>query len=445
MTPTPIAVKKSWFNPARKLLLSLAIITVIAGSIGGGLVVFLRSRPFQKIQDTEAAAFTKEQEISRLAEGLPTIARPVHILVLGTIVLTADRPSLAQPNDRYFRQIDHDLDGHSDAILLVRLDPEQRKISILSIPRDTLVDIPSVGRGKINTANFMGGVMLSARTVSQLLGGTRIDRYVRLNVRGFSQLIDILGGVEVYVAKDMKYQDDSQRLYINLKAGRQVLNGDQAVQYMRFRQDDLGDIGRVQRQQAFLRALIEQKLNVETVVKLPDILQVLQHNLDTNLSVEEMLAVANFAAQIGKKDTRLYMLPGRFSGNEYYISYWLVDQPALARLINQNFQATMPTPIQAGDPQQARIVIQDSLLPQTERNPRLQRALTQLQQAGYQFTSTLPSPEVPPLERTLIIAQSGDRQLAEAVQQALGRGEIRIEATGVLESEVTVRLGKDWQ
>lgn len=84
---------------------------------------------------------------------------------------------------------------------------------------------------------------MAARSASDLLGGVGIDRYVRINVLGVEKLIDALGGVKVYVPQDMKYQDDSQHLYINLKKGEQHLNGAQAVQFLRFRYDAYGDIG----------------------------------------------------------------------------------------------------------------------------------------------------------------------------------------------------------
>ena len=84
---------------------------------------------------------------------------------------------------------------------------------------------------KINEANRDGGPALSAQSVSELMGGIGIDRYIRINVQGVEKLIDALGGVVVDVPKDMKYQDDSQHLYINLKAGRQRLDGDKAMQF----------------------------------------------------------------------------------------------------------------------------------------------------------------------------------------------------------------------
>jgi len=413
--------------------------------LGVSLAFFLNSKPFQKREFSaeEASAFNKQERISALVAGLPDLTRPVNILVLGTIVLTSDRPALANLDDRYFQQVNNDLDGHSDAILLIRFDPVKQKISVISIPRDTLTLVPGLGMTKINSANFVGGAPLAARTVSKLLGGVPIDRYVRVNVKGFNQLIDALGGVEVYVPKDMKYQDDSQRLYINLKVGKQVLDGDKAVQYMRFRQDDLGDVGRVQRQQAFIRALIEQKLNIETVAKIPELLNILHENLDTNLTVEEMLALGGFAAKVGRRDTRLVMLPGRFSSNaEYSMSYWLVDEQAVARMMFEHFDLPIAD-LKALPPanlQNLRLAVQDSLH-DPQRTSALQKLLVEL---GYSQVQSIDNPELPVLAKTQIIAQNGDRSAAEAIQQALGIGEVVVESTGYIYSDVTIRLGKDW-
>ncbi|NKB18319.1 MAG: LCP family protein, partial [Pseudanabaena sp. CRU_2_10] len=243
--------------------------------MGAALAFLLASKPFQQTQVSQGV--TNPDSMTASTAGLPELTRPVNILVLGTIVLTSDLPDAEQkPKEKYLAQVNSTLNGQSDAILLVRFDPTIKKISALSVPRDSRVDIPGIGYGKINSANYVGGASLSAQTVSQTLGNVEIDRYFRVNVDGFGKLVDALGGVDIYVPKRMKYQDDSQHLYINLNPGQQHLNGSKAVQYMRFRYDDLGDIGRVQRQQTLIRALIEQKLNLATVSRLPDILAVLK-------------------------------------------------------------------------------------------------------------------------------------------------------------------------
>ncbi len=156
------------------------------------------------------------------------MSRPVNILLIGTKVLTSEEQDPNQPDLGYHALV-NSFKGLSDTMLLLRFDPLQGKLVLLSIPRDTQTYIEGHGLKKINEANYYGGPALTAQTVSELLGGVPVDRYVRVNVQGVEKLIDALGGVTVYVPKDMKYQDDSQHLYINLKQGEQHLNGAQAV------------------------------------------------------------------------------------------------------------------------------------------------------------------------------------------------------------------------
>lgn len=418
-------------------------IAVLSGSMGATLAFLLASKPFQQTQVSQGV--TNPDSISTPTAGLPELTRPVNILVLGTIVLTSDLPDAEQkPKDKYLAQVHSTLNGQSDAILLVRFDPKIKKVTALSIPRDSRVHIDGIGNGKINSANYVGGASLSAKTVSQTLGNVEIDRYFRVNVEGFGQLIDALGGVDLYVPKRMKYQDDSQHLYINLNPGQQHLDGSKAMQYMRFRYDDLGDIGRVQRQQTFIRALIQQKLNLATVARLPDILTVLKENIDTNLSVEELLALAAFAANTDRKDARMLMAPGRFSEpGEFPLSYWILDDRHLLRLMADHFNVTVPNESVDSvnhSPSYLRVAIQDSI--STPEGVNI--ASDVLSKAGYGQVFPADDPWAKPLAKTQIIAQQGDRASAEQVRDALGVGEVVLESTGAIDSDVTVRLGSDW-
>lgn len=418
-------------------------IAVLSGSMGATLAFLLASKPFQQTQVSQGV--TNPDSISTPTAGLPELTRPVNILVLGTIVLSSDLPDAQQqPKDKYLAQVNSTLNGQSDAILLVRFDPKIKKVTALSIPRDSRVHIDGIGNGKINSANYVGGASLSAKTVSQTLGNVEIDRYFRVNVEGFGQLIDALGGVDLYVPKRMKYQDDSQHLYINLNPGQQHLDGSKAMQYMRFRYDDLGDIGRVQRQQTFIRALIQQKLNLATVARLPDILTVLKENIDTNLSVEELLALAAFAANTDRTDARMLMAPGRFSEpGEFPLSYWILDDRHLLRLMADHFNVTVPNESVDSvnhSPSYIRVAIQDSI--STPEGVNI--ASDVLSKAGYGQVFPADVPWAKPLAKTQIIAQQGDRASAEQVRDALGVGEVVLESTGAIDSDVTVRLGSDW-
>ncbi|MFM7789129.1 MAG: LCP family protein, partial [Microcystis panniformis] len=134
---------------------------------------------------------------------LPALNRPINILVVGAKVLTSDVKKAQTPDLGYHAPV-NSLEGLTDTMLLLRFDPQRQKLTMLSIPRDTRTDIEGYGEKKINEANALGGPALTAETVSHLLDGVAIDRYVRINVQGVEKLIDALGGVTVYVPKDMK-------------------------------------------------------------------------------------------------------------------------------------------------------------------------------------------------------------------------------------------------
>ncbi|WP_254721802.1 LCP family protein [Kovacikia minuta] len=345
--PTPIhsVLKKL---PSQKrfrwlwFLFGLVGVAMVSATAGALFAVTLSSTPLmqRKLSPAEAAVFSKGDRISSSASlQLPELTRPVNVLVLGVKVLTTDvSDPPANANKLGYHALVNSFDGLTDTMLLLRFNPVDKKLVVLSIPRDTRVQIPGFRVAKINEANVDGGPALVARTSSELLGGVGIDRYVTINVQGVQALVEALGGVSVYVPKDMKYQDDSQHLYINLKAGRQHLKGDQVLQLLRFRYDEYGDIGRIQRQQMVMRAMMEQSLNPATVTRLPKILSVIQTHIDTNLSVEELVALVGYATQIDRSNVQMLVVPGDFSEpGQYDASYWLPNQGKIETMMAQYF------------------------------------------------------------------------------------------------------------
>lgn len=425
------------------LLFSLTGVAMLSATAGALLAVSLATTPLMqsKLSAEDAAVFGQGESISSNPNfRLPQLTRPVSILILGTKVLSTDvqNPPAYARNLGYQATI-NSFDGLTDTMLLVRFDPETKKLAVLSIPRDTRTYVEGYGVTKINEANYYGGPALSAKATSELLDGVGIDRYVRVNVQGIEKLIDALGGVTVFVPKDMKYQDDSQHLYINLKAGKHHLNGNQALQFLRFRYDENGDIGRIQRQQMLMRALMEQALNPVTLARVPKILSVIQSHLDTNLSVEELMALVGFATQTNRSNVQMLMVPGDFSApGEYQASYWLPDHDRIQSIMAQHFNLgvgnSLPT-----NPAYLRVAIQDS----TRESAATDGVMQALNQAGYENIS-VNDPWSEPLNVTRIVAQQGDAESAEALRQVLGVGEVRIESTGALQSDVTIQIGKDW-
>ncbi|MBW4495748.1 MAG: LCP family protein [Oscillatoria princeps RMCB-10] len=365
------------------------------------------------------------------------LARPVNVLVMGI--------------DRVLTAREHSPEiftGNSDTMLLLRLNAGENTVNMLSIPRDTRVEIPGAGTGKINSANVKGGPALAARTVSATLSGVPIDRYVRVSTGAFRELVDLLGGVEVFVPKPMHYVDETQKLEIDLAEGWQTLNGDRAEQFARFRDSKNGDIGRVQRQQALLKALRNRLTSPGVLPRLPEIIRVMQKYVDTNLSLEEMLAVVNFGMKLQPSDLRMLLLPGRFSApDEYPTSYWILDAEKRDRLVRDYFHiASQPIPrqplVERGPDRRLhtplKIAIQNA-----SNSPEIGNFMAKyLQDRGFDNVYVVrdwPDTQL----QTQIIVQKGDLQGAAYLKTALGLGEIESDSTGDLDSDLTIRVGDD--
>jgi len=213
----------------------------------------------------------------------------------------------------------------SDTMMVASINPEEGKIHLLSIPRDTKVAIPGhKGAEKITHAFFYGGSELAIRTVENLLE-LHIDHYVVIDWQAFIKTIDLLGGVDLYVENNMHYEDPYANLVINLTQGYQHLNGSQAGQYVRFRSDELGDIGRVQRQQRFFKALTEQTLQISNILKLPVFIHDIDQYVITDITGFKMIKLANSLKKIKSGDLSTEMLPGDFATIDG-LSYWVYNK-----------------------------------------------------------------------------------------------------------------------
>jgi LCP family protein required for cell wall assembly len=399
--------------------------------VGAGIALFA-SNPFASNDKNiaEAAMQQSVPDILRSALGYQ-VNRPVNILVMGVDrVLDAPEDSAAI------------FSGRSDTMLLVRLDPTTDTVNLLSIPRDTQVYIPDLGITKINHANWEGGAELAAQTVSENFDNVEIDRYVRVDTDAFREIVDLVGGVEVYVPEPMQYTDATQGLEIDLEQGLQVLNGDEAEQFARYRRGATGDIGRVQRQQQLLRALQAQITRPSVIPKIPQAIELLQQHIDTNLSLEEMLAIANFAIGLERDNLQMVMLPGRFSTpDESIASYWILDPRSRARLMQDYFAAdpVLDNYVEVQAVTHLRIAIQNA----TDRPGLGRRVARALRDRGFEDIYVVgDSPE--PLEQSELIVQRGDFDNGRRLQSLLGLETLVPASTGHLGSDFTLRLGDDW-
>ncbi len=222
----------------------------------------------------------------------------------------------------------------SDTIMVVNINPQTQHIGLISIPRDTRVYIPGYGMDKINHSYMYGGIKLVQQTAASFLK-VPVPYYVAINMAGLSKIVDTAGGVEIDVEKRMYYVDKAGDLYIDLKPGRQLMSGEKAMGYVRFRHDNDADIGRTKRQQKFIQALGQKILSAGLLVKAPFILKNLSDNMKTNLSPMYLVTFASKMKdgyQQGKID--MVTIPGN-SKIVDGLSYWIPDLKQTEVLVNK--------------------------------------------------------------------------------------------------------------
>jgi LCP family protein required for cell wall assembly len=181
----------------------------------------------------------------------------------------------------------------SDVILLLNYSLDNGSLNILSIPRDTKVNIKGKP-AKINALYAIGGEPLVNDRIKRITG-LSADYYIILNFKGFRKIIDTLGGVEFDVPINMDYDDPVQNLHIHLKKGKQILDGKKSEGLVRYRKGndnkegyEDGDIGRIKVQQEFLKEIIEQKLKFKYISKADEIFNILKENMKTNIEIRDV-------------------------------------------------------------------------------------------------------------------------------------------------------------
>lgn len=216
------------------------------------------------------------------------------------------------------------LDGinpvRSDTIILLTLNIEAGEVFAFSIPRDTRLYVPDRGYDKANHAYAWGGIPLLKTSLENALH-IEIPYYIEADFDGFAQLVDILGGVNIDIEKDMYYVDRAQDLVIDLTAGRQRIDGDMALQYVRFRSDRLGDIGRIERQQNFIQALIKELESPTRLPYIPQIVNEMREAVHTNLPSEDIISLALWYKGLDNTALSLMTLPGQATYLDG-VSYW---------------------------------------------------------------------------------------------------------------------------
>lgn len=222
-----------------------------------------------------------------------------------------------------------DGNGKSDTNILVSLDVENGQVFGVSIARDTKAFIQGKNR-KLNAAYGLGGVELLADTISDQLG-IPVDYTVLVDLKAFQALVDTIGGVDFYIPVDMHYEDPYQNLSIHFSKGMRHLSGEEALKVVRCRSAYASqDIGRMQTQQDFLKAVAKQLMTPEIALKLPDLCGIFINYVETDLNAGNLAWLGGEVLNMGMDNIGFATLPG-----EWHDPYIYLDQEEVLAMVNQ--------------------------------------------------------------------------------------------------------------
>jgi LCP family protein required for cell wall assembly len=232
----------------------------------------------------------------------------------------------------------------TDTMMLTKVNFDTGEINLLSIPRDTRVLVKGK-EDKINHAHSNGGVELTMRTVRDFLN-LDIDYYVKVDYEIVKGVVDAIGGVEIDVPRNMKYYDNTKGfplLDINIKKGLQVLDGKNAHDFLRWRHNndmtrgyEMGDIGRIETQQYFMKELIKQTLTPKNLFQLPKLIETYFANVETNIPMSVMLKGAGSAKKLDAENMKTATIPGEFEKINK-VDYWKYYRVETAKIVEEMF------------------------------------------------------------------------------------------------------------
>ena len=278
---------------------------------------------------------------------------PVNILLLGMDIGDVENEGNASAR-------------RTDTIMVANYNPNTKKVNVVSVPRDTLIEVDAyLETGeyqrywKINSAYALGGQEEIVKHIEDLLE-TRINYIIEVDYKAFRNIVDALGGVEMYIEQDMYYDDDAQDLHIHFTGGETVhLDGQKAEEFFRWRKNndetglEDGDIGRISNQQALMKKLVEKALSPSIVFKIPEILNIISENVNTNMDSKTMTSLGLKIAKLASPDIVMSTLQGvneTIYGQDFYVVYKDMNTE-LINAINSEDEADsiLTTPIKRED------------------------------------------------------------------------------------------------
>jgi polyisoprenyl-teichoic acid--peptidoglycan teichoic acid transferase len=307
MRESRIQKRKKW----KKIILSGLIVFFVLLAAGLGYAYNLYSQ-------VNKAATKMHEKIDWVGSGNQKEKieqkKPLNILLMGVDERSGDK-------------------GRSDSLILMQLNPENDSMTMLSIPRDTRVEIAGRGKmDKINHSYAFGGTKMTVETVENFLD-IKLDYYIKVNMEALSEIVDALGGITVN--NNLTWSDEGyyKKGYV-YKKGEITLDGPKTLGYVRMRHlDNNGDFGRQARQRQVINAIVDKGASVSSINKIDNILEVLGDRVKTNMTFAEMKDIQKgyIGARKNKKTLELKGSGSKIGG----VYYWVPNDESVEQVTNE--------------------------------------------------------------------------------------------------------------
>ena len=334
----------------------------------------------------------------------------------------------------------------TDTLLVCSYDPKVQQVSMLSIPRDTFIGRnknKAGGMDKINSLYQIDPDKL-VKKVNEITG-LDIKYYVKVDTKGLRELVDSVGGIDFNVPIDMKYDDPSQDLHIDLKAGYQHLDGDKAEQVVRFRHNNDGssypkeygdqDLGRMRTQREFITEVIKQVVKAENFTKIDDYIKIASNNVETNFSLWTLKDYAPYALDFKTENIKSATLPGtpeKCNGLWFYV----YNKKKTDDLVNEMFKSKITDEVA----ENAKIKI--SILNGTDDDNNLENLKSLLKEYGFTIVSTGKTSETQ--SSAILNRTSREHEVRNKVKDIVGSGVLSTLTKTNSDVDFTIIIGNDY-
>lgn len=344
--------KHSWFtalSPERRIIYCLMLLFVVSWCFLMGFTAVASQQPSYD----ELIKFSAEdlEQVQEEEEQAVELSGSKVILVVGC-------------DNRGSHNV-----GLTDTMMLVFMDMDDKTVDVLSIPRDTYVQIPGYGKDKINAAYSNGGGIERTKETVEYLTGIAIDNYVIVDFQGFVECIDAIGGVDVEVDQRMYKPSEN----IDLQPGATTLTGEQALGFVRYRGYVNGDLGRIEHQQYFIKQLADQMLTLSNLAKVPELIRIGTDNISTDMKLSDLVDMATYMIQMDMTKLNMHTIPCEAKWMPYgglWISFVFIQETQFINLLTEITGGELEfSPNIVDDGGQARYSIPSTETEPTENDP----------------------------------------------------------------------------